>query len=166
MAPPKGNKFWLARASSGRKPKFESPEQLWDMAVEYFEWVEDNPLFERKSFQYQGDIVTDDVPKMRAMTLDGLHLFLDITDQTWINYREREDFLEVTTSIDKVIRSQKFAGAAADLLNANIIARDLGLKDSSETTHKGAVGLTDLTSDKLDERIKELQREYEQSAED
>lgn len=80
------------------------------------------------------------VAKMRAMTLDGLHLFLGITDQTWINYREREDFLEVTTTIDKAIRSQKFAGAAADLLNANIIARDLGLKDASTNEHSGPNG--------------------------
>ena len=69
---------------------------------------------------------------MRAMTLDGLYLFLDITRQTFDNYRERDDFFTVTMQIEATIRSQKFAGAAADLLNANIIARDLGLSDKRE----------------------------------
>ena len=31
--------------------------------------------------------------------------------------------------IDSIIRTQKFEGAAADLFNANIISRDLGLVD-------------------------------------
>ena len=132
MAAPKGNKFWLNRSSHGRKPIFESPEKLWDAACEYFEWVEDNPLYETKAFAYQGEVTQEAIPKMRAMTLDGLYLFLDITRQTFDNYREREDFFTVTMQIEQTIRSQKFAGAAADLLNANIIARDLGLSDKKE----------------------------------
>ncbi|EOI7007498.1 terminase small subunit [Salmonella enterica subsp. enterica serovar Kentucky] len=35
-----------------------------------------------------------------------------------------EDFCGVTTRAEQVIYDQKFSGAAADLLNANIIARD------------------------------------------
>ena len=132
MAAPKGNKFWLKRSSHGRKPIFESPEVLWDAACEYFEWAEDNPLYESKAFAYQGEVKQEAIPRMRAMTLDGLCLFLDISDETYRQYREREGFLGVTTEIDRTIRSQKFAGAAADLLNANIIARDLGLADKKE----------------------------------
>ena len=52
-------------------------------------------------------------------------------------------FFELLTSkIENVIKSQKFAGAAADLLNANIIARDLGLKDASSTEHTGELAFT------------------------
>ena len=140
MAAPKGNKFWEIRSSHGRKPIFESHEKMWEAACEYFQWVEDNPLWESKVAQYQGDVVEMTLPKMRAMTLDGLWLFLDIGKQTWYDYCEREDFTAVTNQIDSVIRSQKFAGAAADLLNANIIARDLGLKDESKRELTGADG--------------------------
>ncbi|RCZ57579.1 DNA-packaging protein [Escherichia coli] len=35
-----------------------------------------------------------------------------------------EDFCGVTTRAEDIIYDQKFSGAAADLLNANIIARD------------------------------------------
>lgn len=137
MAAPKGNRFWELRSSHGRRPIFSSPDDLWNAACEYFQWVEDNPLWEDKVTSFQGVNTHDPVAKMRAMTLDGLVLFLDIDDTTWRRYKEREDFSQVTTRIEKTIRSQKFAGAAADLLNANIIARDLGLADKSELAGSG-----------------------------
>ena len=40
----KGNQFWKMRETHGRNPIFETPEQLWVAACEYFQWVEDNPL--------------------------------------------------------------------------------------------------------------------------
>ncbi|MDE1492360.1 DNA-packaging protein [Xenorhabdus bovienii] len=153
MAAPKGNRFWEARSSHGRKPIFESPEQLWKACTEYFEWVEENPLYEMKAFSFQGVVTQEALPKMRAMTLTGLCLFLDISEDTWRLYRAREDFIEVTTRAEKIIYDQKFSGAAADLLNANIIARDLGLKEQQQ--------VEDVTPDKGDRdkrrsRIKEL----------
>lgn len=140
MAAPKGNRFWEARSSHGRKPAFESHEDLWSACVEYFQWVEENPLEE--AIVYQGELNANQAkPLMRAMTLDGLCIFLDITDQTWYNYKERgDDFLEVITKAEAIIRTQKFQGAAAGQLNANIIARDLGLKESSEHDHKSSDG--------------------------
>lgn len=157
MSAPKGNRFWEVRTSHGRKLVFESADQLWDAAVKYFEWVEANPLWENKVAQFQGDVIEMPVAVMRAMTLDGLHLSIGMTDQTWINYRSREGFLEVTALVDKVIRDQKFTGAAAGLLNANIIARDLGLKDSTETVLTGH--LTDLTEDQLNRKLEQLRNE-------
>lgn len=135
-AAPVGNQFWKARSSHGRNPIFPSPQALWEAACEYFEWVEANPLWEAKAFAHQGVVTIERLPKMRAMTLGGLCLFLDIDRKSWDNYAAREDFFPITRAIDAVIRDQKFSGAAADLLNANIIARDLGLADKSEFTGK------------------------------
>lgn len=141
MAAPHGNKFWEARSSHGRNPKFETAEQLWSSCLEYFEWVESHPLWEIKVFHSNGLITEAQVPKMRAMTIDGLCIFLDITDQTLYNYKERgDDFLDIVTRAEKIIRTQKFQGAAADFLNPNIIARDLGLKESSQHEHSGPGG--------------------------
>lgn len=136
MAAPAGNSFWQARSSHGRKPKFETPDILWDACVEYFEWIEQNPLWEDKLVTFQGAATHEPVAKMRAMTISGLCIFLDISQQAWGEYRSREDFGEVTSRVDEIIRTQKFQGAAADLLNPNIIARDLGLADKSELTGK------------------------------
>lgn len=155
MAPPKGNKFWLLRAKSGRDKIFKNEKSLWKAACEYFEWVHDNPLQEEKLFNIKGKIKTGKINKMRAMTMDGLCLFLDISTSTWDNYRADDDFMGITSKIENVIRSQKFAGAAADLLNANIIARDLGLKDQKSTEHKGALGVIDL-SDKTDKELEAI----------
>jgi len=129
-----GNRFWEARSSHGRNPIFATPDDLWTACVEYFEWNADNPLYADKLVSFQGVTKHEPEARMRAMTLDGLCTFLDIARRTWDEYRGRADYLPVVTRVESIIRDQKFSGAAADLLNANIIARDLGLSDKSELT--------------------------------
>ncbi len=141
MAAPKGNQFWKARTKHGRDRLFASAELLWEACCEYFQWVEDNPLWEEKLFAYQGEVTRDTVYKMRAMTMEGLCLFLNIEYETWRAWRnEKNDFSVIVSRADKVIRDQKFSGAAADLLNANIIARDLGLSDKQDIDHSSKDG--------------------------
>lgn len=141
MAAPVGNQFWKARSSHGRNPIFASPDDLWEASCEYFEWVEANPLYEDKLTSYQGVNTHEPVAKMRAMTISGLCIFIDVARRTWDDFRKREDFLPVVSRVEEIIRTQKFEGASADLLNPSIIARDLGLADKSELTGKdgGAV---------------------------
>lgn len=138
MGAPIGNQFWKQRSTHGRNPIFPDADTLWNACVEYFEWVDANPLYEAQAFAYQGSVKVENLAKMRAMTISGLCIFLDINEDTWFEYKKREGFTEVTTRVDKIIRDQKFAGAAAGLLNANIIARDLGL--SEKTEHSGPEG--------------------------
>lgn len=132
MASPIGNQFWKARSKHGRNRLFASAELLWEACCEYFQWVEDNPLLEMKPFAYQGVVIQEPVAKMRAMTINGLCLFLDIDETTWRAWREVDDFSTVVSKAEKIIYEQKFTGAAADLLNPNIIARDLGLADKKD----------------------------------
>lgn len=154
-----GNRFWEARSSHGPKPKFDNPDDLWEACVEYFEWVEENPLFEDKLVTFQGMATHEPVAKMRAMTIGGLCLFIDVTHKQWIEWREsRSDLSEVITRTEQVIRDQKFTGAAADLLNPNIIARDLGLADKQDhlssdgtMTPKGALDVSKLSTEALKE---------------
>lgn len=155
MAAPEGNQFWKQRSSHGRNPKFASADDLWAACEEYFQWVEDNPLWTSKTTQFQGSPVDLPEAKMRAMTIGGLCIFLDIDETTWRDWRGKEDFSTVITRAERVIYQQKFTGAAADLLNPNIIARDLGLKDSTAVDHSGSIALNDLTDEQLDARIAE-----------
>jgi hypothetical protein len=139
MAAPIGNKFWELRAKHGRDKLFSTPALLWEAAVEYFEWCEENPLKEEKVFNYQGEIVRADIAKMRAMTLSGLCFYLRCNDGYFRTFKSQlpegeQDFNSVISEIETTIYNQKFQGAAADLLNANIIARDLGLADKSDIT--------------------------------
>lgn len=147
-----GNSLWRARSSAGLKPKFGTADALWSACVEYFEWVEANPLHEGKLVSFQGASTVEAVPKMRAMTLGGLCVFLDVSVRAWRQWREdRPDLLPVITQVEEIIRAQKFEGAAADLLNANIIARDLGLADKSE--HSGPDGGPIQTQDLGDKEL-------------
>jgi hypothetical protein len=119
----------IAKRKVGRPLQFETAEQLWDACVDYFDWVEETPLIETKLAQSGGVPTKIEVPLPRAMTLAGMCLHIGITDETWRNYRDRKDFFGVTERVDAMVYTQKFEGAAANLFNANIIARDLGLKD-------------------------------------
>ena len=143
-----GNKFWLARSSHGRNPIFSNPEQLRNACYEYFQWVEDNPLYEEKIFHSQGIITKDTITKMRAMTIGGLRIFLGICEQTWVNYKNNPDFLGVVKEVEEIIYNQKFTGAAADLLNSNIIARELGLADKQQNEIK-ITDVKELTNEQL-----------------
>jgi len=137
MPAPKGNQFWKARAKHGRSKIFSSPNQLWIAACEYFQSIEDNPL--QKAIIYQGT-VTGQESLMRAMTIKGLCIFLDVNsnyftdfkDELKLDTRQGKDFSRVINRVYDIIETQKFEGASAGLLNPNIIARDLGLTDKKE----------------------------------
>lgn len=148
MAAPTGNQFWKLRAKHGRDKLFESPELLWEAACEYFEWCEANPLIEVDFRGKDSDEVH--IPKMRPFTWDGLELYVDIYSlRDYKTNEQYKDFSQVINRIERIIRNQKFSGAAAGFLNANIISRDLGLADKSELTH--TVNVPVLTNDPLDD---------------
>ena len=144
-----GNKFWMARSSHGPKPKFADGDALWAACVEYFEWVEANPLKQSELVKFQGEAKVAELPKMRAMTLKGLCRFLDVGFDTWVKWRERVDLSHIVTRVEEIIYEQKLTGAAADLLNPSIIARELGLADKSEVRATHKVSAQDLTDDQL-----------------
>lgn len=130
MAAEPGNQHWRRRSSHGRKPIFASPHDLWAACEEYFEWVMDNPLREEELFIHRGVASRASVEKMRAMTIGGLCLFLNIGRTTWDDYGTRPGFEGVVERVASVIYVQKFEGAAAGLFNPSIIARELGLSDN------------------------------------
>jgi len=168
MPAPKGNQFWKLRAEHGRDKLFETPEALWDAACEYFQWCEDNPLQEQKAFAYQGVVIKESVNKMRAFTLGALCLYLDCDEAYFRSFKaqkrqNKEDFITVISKIEKTIYNQKFTGAAADLLNANIIARDLGLSDKTE--NKSIVASRELTEEENDSLIDQIEEEVKKLSE-
>ena len=124
--------LWEITKPFGRPPAFNNPAELWDAATKYFQWCIDNPLMEAKAFAFQGNSWIEELPKMRAMTIQGLCLHMNISQETLSNYEQRDDFFGVVKQIKETIYEQKFSGAAADLLNSNIIARDLGLADKKD----------------------------------
>jgi hypothetical protein len=154
-----GNRFWEARSSAGPKPKFADSEALWASCLEYFNWVADNPLYADNLVTFQGSATHEPIAKMRAMTIGGLCIFLDIDRTTWGDWKEsRADLSHVITRAEAVIYTQKLEGAAADLLNGSIIARELGLADKKDhmssdrsMSPKGGLDVSKLSTDALAE---------------
>lgn len=158
-----GNQLWQLRLRSGVPRKFETPDQMLEMGIEYFKWAQANPLQE---MDFRGKDATEvTINKMRALSWAGLCLFLGVGMRYFVQFRlsldDREDeisrdFSTVISYFETVMYEQKFSGAAAGLLNPNIIARDLGLADKSEinstiTKNENLVSYTDLSDDALKE---------------
>lgn len=134
MAAPKGNQFWKNRSRSGPKKIFSDPVKLWSECCDYFQWCHDHPLQEEKVFHNAGVITRTTVSHIRAMTIKGLCFYLKISYDAWKDYRIDDDLSTIIHEAEQTIYDQKFSGAAADLLNANIIARDLGLAEKKEVS--------------------------------
>ena len=163
--------LWEHANPLGRPRVYTTPKILWDECVKYFEWVNNNNLKEQKAFAYQGDVSIVSLDKMRAMTKAGLYTFLGVSETSWKRYRaddaghkipgraEAVTFSQVCEVVEAIIYEQKLTGAAADLLNANIIAREIGLKDTivqEQTSPDGSMSPNrELTDDEL---AKEMER--------
>lgn len=162
MAAPKGNRFWELRSKHGRDVLFESPEMLWEAACEYFEWCENNPLMET---DFRGKDATEvELPKMRPFLLQGLCSYLGCNTAYFRNFKNQErkdekDFSSVITRIEEIIYTQKYSGAAAGFLNANIIMRDLGLTDKTEATNTQNVTVT-VSKEEAKDISDSLENEY------
>lgn len=154
MGAPKGNNFWERRSKHGRDLLFETPELMWEAACEYFQWCVDNPLM---FTEFVGKDATEvEVPKVQAFTYQGLCIYLGCNTAYFRQFKETElgktkDFSTVLSRIEEVIYHQKFIHAAAGFLNANIIARDLGLaeKSISDNTHTVSEELVKQIANKL-----------------
>lgn len=135
MSAPAGNRFWELRSKHGSDKLFENPQLMWEAACEYFKWCEDNP-FQEQDFVGK-EVVEINRNKMRPFTLHGLCSYMGCSSGYFRQFKfaeraKKEDFVTVIEKIEETIYNQKFSGAAAGFLNANLIARDLGLVDKKE----------------------------------
>jgi hypothetical protein len=130
-----GNNLWSLRSKHGRDKLFETPELLWKAACEYFKWCDENPWTKE-------DWVGKDADKVirtlgRPYTMQGLCLYLDCGTAYFRNFKNEKrndsaDFKSIIARIEETVYNQKFEGASVGVFNANIIARDLGLRDKTE----------------------------------
>lgn len=142
MAYPRGNEYWQLRKKHGKPKKIKTPQRLWELACDYFQMTDDNPLKEEKGFAFQGTVTRESFAKMRAYTWDGFEDYLcekeviaNIDDYKANKDNRYSDYANIIRAIGRIIRNQKFQGAAANLLDPNIIARDLGLVDKQNHEH-------------------------------
>lgn len=156
MSAPKKNQFWKLRSKHGRDMLFASAGLLWEAATQYFEWCDRHPwekVEQAKSLgkpfvDKKGKVTFPDstvrMPTQRPYTLSGLCLYLCCNQGYFRTFKIQlptgeEDFNTIITRIEETIYTQKFEGACVGAFNANIISRDLGLKEKTETEHSGTI---------------------------
>lgn len=141
MSAPEGNQFWKLRSKHGRDKLFADPDLLWNGACEYFESVDQNPFYESKPMVVSSghnmgsEVEMVEVPVKRPYTIQAMCTYFDCSLSWWRNFKSNqksEGFVSVIEKIEQVIYNQKFEGAASGFFNANIIARDLGLKEQTD----------------------------------
>lgn len=137
MPAPIGNKFWELRLKHGRDRIIKNSDALWENACEYFQWCDDNPIYETN---FMGkDVQQVEIPHTRVYQKPAFAIACGVSAWRVISDLRNvsEDFLQVITRIEEIIYTQKFEHAAVGIFNASIIARDLGLKENIDTTTNG-----------------------------
>lgn len=147
MAAPLGNQFWKIRSKHGRDKLFKTPELLMEAANEYFEWCDKNPIVSTKTTNTDKGFSQEEKPVQRPYSKGGFFIYIQCSD-TWLTEFKKTasiDFLKVIQEIENIIYTQQWDGATVGSFNANIIARTLGLSESTNTKHSGEVALTPIT---------------------
>jgi hypothetical protein len=140
-----GNSFAKGK---GRPLRFETPEDLENLLIEYLQWVEANPLYELKAF---GSGLTLRMPKMRAPSVLGFRAWSRTSSAVWDRYSDKDGYKDVIKDFEDMVFATNFEGAAAGLLSAAIIARKLGLSDKVETDQTVTVEVIDNFGDRDDD---------------
>ncbi len=165
------DKLWqvVQKPVGGRPRSFKSPQDLWNKALEYFKWVDDNP-WQRKNASNAvntaglntSNHLNQNVQLFpRAYTLYGLCAFAGICK--WAdfkrNYIDRKGFLEVIDAIENIVTAQQVDGAMIHQFDSNLVARLNGIADTTKTEVTGKDGAPIIALPKLSaEDIEELKK--------
>jgi len=119
------NTYWQLAQNPGRPLSYQ-PEELYNKAREYMQYLFDNPI---------DTVVVSNreavhVDKYRPATIQGFCVYIGISSSAFYEYEKRNEFLEIIARIRDLFFSQKIEGAAAGIFDGNIVARELKLFDS------------------------------------
>lgn len=160
--------MWREVNPLGKPRRFKKPDDLWQAAVKYFKWVEDNPIEKDIVGWHMGECSHDSTKHPRVMTLQSFHTHAGIGESLWRSYKTRdgiddddnydidEDYLRICNMIQGLIYDYKLSGAATGLFNHAIIAAEMGLNKTQPEEPREPVSLDinfnvkDCTVDKPD----------------
>lgn len=119
-------------AERGKPRAIESPEQFETMALDYIEWVKNNPVSKTITAAFQGVISYEKVPHSRPMTQYGLAAHMGIGLSTLKDYGAKEDYSAIFKQICAVMTAWNVDGATCGDMNGNIVSRIEGLSEKQE----------------------------------
>ena len=138
MAATPGNEFYKLAKNTGR-PKKYTPEEFALKCEEYFNYMDNNPYKKKKYEIYKGETKEYIEEIKQPYTIEGLCLYVGITSVTFRNLENDKEYLSIITYARDRIYNNKLSGATDGTFNANIVIRDLGLKDSATVIHETSI---------------------------
>lgn len=115
----------------GKPIKF-TPMQLWEKFISYCEWMNDIASQSERAF---GTGVIVRTRTQRPYTLEAFYLYAGITHKTFNYYEDKQEYIPITERIRHIILTQKKDGAIRGDFKENIIAREIGLKESVDVAN-------------------------------
>lgn len=135
-----------------------TPEQVFELAVRYFTWAEENSIKATETAAFQGVVTENRIHKPRIFTLAGLRLFCGFSLGILDHWRKTDGFRDVMEFIDSVIYEQKFQLAANGVVNASFIGKDLGIEKAPtvniENTNEATI--ESVNADEVREAVKDI----------
>jgi hypothetical protein len=152
--------FWeVIMANLGGRPvAFETPEEFELKAMDYIQWVKNNPVMKTITASFQGEITYDKVPHTRGMTQFGLAAHMGIGLRTLHDYKKKPEFSHIYDEVMTIIKSWNADLALTGEINQALVARLDGHVDSTDITTNGEpINKQSLDVSKLtDEQLRSL----------
>lgn len=120
-------------ATAGKPRAIESPEDFERLAMEYIQWVKDNPVEKTITAAFQGVISYEKVPHSRPMTQYGLAAHMGVGLSTLKDYGARDEYSAMFKQVCAIMTAWNVDGATCGDMNGNIISRIEGLADKQES---------------------------------
>lgn len=129
--------------------KIETPEKLWELFVEYRDYVKANPVLVHDFVGKDGR--SDHRKKERPLSLDGFECWLHekkvIKDiAAYFNNEEGRysEYIHNAAIIKKIIRADQIEGAMCGIYHSGIAARLNGLAEKIENNITGNLNVPNL----------------------
>ncbi len=123
--------------NTGGRDICTTPQQLWESAVNYFKWCEDNPMMEKRtvlSGKASGGKV--EVEFVRPYTIKAFCLHANVSER-WISdlkeiHSQNSEWVMVMEKILYIIYNQNLEGAIVGTYNPIIISKLLNVDKENE----------------------------------
>ncbi|UGO52634.1 putative terminase small subunit [Klebsiella phage vB_KpnD_Opt-79] len=115
-----------------------TPEQVFDLAVKYFTWAEEQAIKAIETASFQGIVTENLIHKPRVFTITGFQLFCGVGHNAISKWRSSPGFDEVMEFVDSVIFEQKYQLGVNNIVNPGLIGKDLGIDKPQEVNINNA----------------------------
>lgn len=149
----KGNQIWQLATRQGQPAIITDAADLWQRAINYFNWCDANPWTRSELVKHQGSAEEYAVTVGRMYSINELTTVLGVSPSYFRTRKaalsDKEDagtataaeidLLETMHSIENIIRGQQIGGAGVGLFNPNLVSRINGIADNVNQNNTGEV---------------------------